>query len=104
VVKKGTKPQSQPKLEYLLRISDVCALLPEKIRPTKATTIAAWTKRGVRGVILRSVIVGRMRCTTKEWVDDFIAEVTAVINKAQAAPARRIGRPAIIAELEANGL
>jgi hypothetical protein len=38
-----------------------------------ANTLFRWCLHGVRGVKLRSVLVGGQRYTTQTWVDEFLA-------------------------------
>src|SRR5689334_18584354 len=50
-------------------------------------TLYRWTERGCRGVRLRYVQVGATRCTTREWLDEFFAELTAKSAGQPATPA-----------------
>lgn len=39
-------------------------------------TLWRWCTRGLRGIRLRSVMVGGHRCTTLQWIEEFIDAVT----------------------------
>lgn len=39
-------------------------------------TLHRWCTHGVRGVRLRYVMVGIRRCTTAEWLNDFLESIT----------------------------
>jgi hypothetical protein len=41
-------------------------------------TVYRWTSEGCRGVRLRYMQVGATRCTTRAWLDEFFAALTAL--------------------------
>lgn len=66
------------------------ALLPVSTAIEKATgyrphptTCTRWTRKGVGGVKLRTVMVGGRPKTTESWVAEFIRERTAQTDAAQ---------------------
>lgn len=49
-------------------------------RPPSHQTIWRWTTKGVRGVVLRSLVVGATRYTSREWIDEFIEQQNSPLN------------------------
>lgn len=72
--------------EELLSLAQAARLIPS--RP-HVSTLWRWCGRGVRGVRLRTVIVGGRRYTTAAYVADFVAELSASPEAAPAVPAGR---------------
>jgi Protein of unknown function (DUF1580) len=70
----------------LINLNDVRELLPN--RPNVAT-VFRWCLRGIRGVRLEHVRVGRRIMTTADALDRFLADVTAAHD---APPAERAAR------------
>ena len=59
--------------------------LPQATKPTPGgrihiSTLHRWSLRGIRGVRLETVLVGGKRFTSREALDRFIAETTAVAD------------------------
>ena len=65
--------------EYL-RLSDAAKIMP---LPVNACTVWRWCVKGFymraakKAVRLEHIVVGRRLLTTQEWIDRFIAELTA---------------------------
>ena len=80
-------------------------------QPIHEKTIGHWTRRGLHGVVLESVIIGNQRCVTRESYARFVEAVTKARNgerpvQAIAARTRREKARAVkaaMAELEAAG-
>lgn len=51
--------------------------IPGRDGPVGVSTVWRWALRGVRGVRLRTLLVGGHRCTTADWVSDFVARLNA---------------------------
>jgi hypothetical protein len=60
--------------EEYLSLAAASRLLPS--RP-HLSTVWRWCLRGIRGVKLRTVIVGGRRYTTREYLNDFVAHLNA---------------------------
>lgn len=95
----------------ILPLSAVPAALP-RLRSGKKVSISTvyrWTLGGCRGVRLRYTQVGATRCTTRRWLDEFFAALTARAEGEPApepgtrSPARR-ARDLARAEREAEAL
>lgn len=63
--------------EYL-PLAQAAALIPPRRAGRKAnvSTLYRWTASGCRGVRLRYIQIGGTRCTTREWLGEFFAELT----------------------------
>src|SRR4051794_8032975 len=66
-------------LDDLIPLRDVPALLPRGRggKRVHIATLYRWTDRGCRGVRLRHVQCGATRATTRQWLADFLAALTA---------------------------
>jgi hypothetical protein len=58
----------------LVPLQRVPAMLPG--RPHRST-VFRWAQRGCRGVRLRTVSVGRTKCTTEAWLWEFFEQIAA---------------------------
>lgn len=56
-----------------MRLTAAAELIPE--RP-HVSTLRRWTKQGVRGVRLKSCLIGGRRYTSKLWLDEFVVAVS----------------------------
>src|SRR5438046_2237101 len=45
--------------------------------PVSLASIWRWSTRGIRGILLRTVVQGGRRYTTLRWVEEFVAATTA---------------------------
>jgi hypothetical protein len=59
--------------EKLLSLSEAAELLPN--RP-HVSTLWRWCRRGVKGVRLRTLIVGGRRYTTPSFLEDFVVHLS----------------------------
>lgn len=96
--------------ENVISLAEAAATLPR--RPS-ISTLHRWRLRGVRGVLLETVLVGGRRCTSREALSRFIKKTTlAAEPKRRTAPvtsrsscARDHQRnPIIEAKLDAAGI
>lgn len=97
--------------ERFIAITDVPALawMPRRRGHKKidARNVRRWATRGVGGVVLRTVFVGGMKCTTEGWLREFISARSSGPHHAVPAP---IPEPAqaqharAVAKLQAEGL
>ena len=71
--------QTEGKPDRLITFNEAGRLLPEQSRPALSTWWR-WWRRGVRGIRLRTVVVGGRRYTTEIAVEEFIAATTAAAN------------------------
>ncbi len=55
----------------LIPIREVSSFFPRRPSPQ---TIRRWTTKGVRGVVLRSLVVGGGVYTHLDWIDEFIQQ------------------------------
>ncbi len=64
--------------EEIMTLSQVPAILPPRRagRNAHVSCIYRWTSTGFRGVVLESVQIGGTRCTSKEALFRFFAELT----------------------------
>ena len=53
--------------------------VPTQKKPHPAT-MWRWSTRGVRGVVLETMMIGGQRCTTRNAIDKFLRDVTAAAN------------------------
>lgn len=83
-------------LQDLVPIADVPRLLPRERgkRRVHTASVRRWCTRGVAGVKLQSVLVGRTRCTHQAWLAAFFAEVAAARAPKTAPPAQEQTRGA----------
>jgi hypothetical protein len=70
-------PENDP--DRPISFNDAARYLPENHRPSYATWWR-WSRRGVKGIRLRTLVIGGRRYTTPSAVQEFIAEVTAAAN------------------------
>jgi hypothetical protein len=65
--------------DEFLTLTEATKLIPGR-RPGKRVslpTIWRWCKHGLRhGIRLQSIMVGGQRCTTRQWLQDFIAAIS----------------------------
>lgn len=61
--------------ERLLTLSQAARALPKKIAPS---TLWRWYRKGVRGVVLETVVVGGARYTSAEAIQRFATALTAL--------------------------
>ena len=59
--------------ERLLTLSQVVRALPKKVAPS---TIWRWYRKGIRGVVLETVLVGGTRYTSVEALNRFATTLT----------------------------
>lgn len=74
----------QDRPDKLIRLPEVpkLAWLPSRPdgRPIHVQSVYNWTLRGVRGVKLRSLQVGGMRCTTEPWLIEFFERISMPVT------------------------
>ena len=79
--------------EELIRLVDVPSLPWLPLRPNgkrgSRPTVYRWAYTGVRGVKLRTLCVGGVRCTTRTWLLQFFEELSGDAAAPTAAPPRR---------------
>jgi hypothetical protein len=68
--------QTEAPSDYLT-LSQAARCLPGKPSPT---TIWRWMTAGVHGVKLQTICVGRIRYTTRAWLDEFLTATTAAAD------------------------
>src|SRR5262245_60550476 len=56
--------------------------LAAKIAGVHVATCHRWRLRGVRGVKLRTCVIGCQRYTTRAWLEEFVAATTAAADAA----------------------
>jgi hypothetical protein len=68
-----------PALDELIPLRELAAQLPRRRggKKTHVATVYRWTDRGIRGVRLRYVQCGSVRCSTVAWAHEFFAALTA---------------------------
>ncbi len=66
--------------EQLVSLSEAAKLLPMRRNGKRLhiTTLYRWTTHGCRGVVLESIQVGAMRCTSKEALDRFFRTLSSL--------------------------
>jgi hypothetical protein len=105
--------QEDPSQEELIRLIDVPNLpwLPQRPNGKRGSrpTIYRWAYTGVRGVRLRTLCVGGVRCTTRAWLLQFFEELTGTAAPGGApkprSPSRRASDlNAVRRELEDAGI
>jgi hypothetical protein len=81
------------RLKNLIPLNKVPNLLPSlrNDKPINLATVYRWTNRGCNKVKLRYAMVGTTRCTTPEWLAEFVAKTTGQQNESPvvAPPAAR---------------
>ena len=107
---KGTDTMIDTNAEELITLSTAAKELPGRgsRRGVHAITLWRWSKRGIRGVKLETVLVGGIRCTSRQAIARFLERTTAAAD-GQPIPAttlseRRRAREAAERELIADGL
>ena len=81
----GNGPEyPRPRTSELIPLEQVSAMLPG--RPNRST-VFRWAQRGCRGVRLRTVSVGRRKCTTEAWMWEFFEQLS--LARADAEPVQR---------------
>ena len=63
--------------EKMVSLNDARQLLNRNGRPIGRTTIWRWSTRGVRGVVLETVLVGGGCCTSYEAIQRFVERLTS---------------------------
>lgn len=64
-----------PDIEDIITLGEACRLIPPQgIAPC---TMARWIQRGVRGVVLETVIIGGRRLTSREALQRFFSAQNA---------------------------
>jgi hypothetical protein len=68
-----------PLSEEMIRLADVPRRLPSSRTGKKISLQAVyrWSTSGCRGVVLRTIQMGGTRCTTRRWLAEFFAALTA---------------------------
>lgn len=87
--------------EHLLSLAQAARMLPSSPSPT---TMWRWCTRGVRGVRLRSVKVGRSRMTSEEALQEFISNLNPEATSEDSAQTRETRSSACTAALRRRGL
>jgi hypothetical protein len=80
----------QPIPDDLMTLTEAARCLPGR-RPGKALgvgTLHRWCGRGVRGVRLRSRLVGGHRLTTRTWLAEFLAALNGELPPPRPAASR----------------
>ena len=70
--------------ETLLTLSEAAKALPSRGGSRKgvhAITLWRWSKRGIRGVRLETLLVGGVRCTSREALARFFERTTAAAEE-----------------------
>ena len=83
--------------EHLMSFSAAAKSLPG--RPNIAT-LWRWRTRGVRGVILESILIGGRRFTSREALERFSERITAIANGEPAPHRTNRQRAAAIGQAE----
>jgi hypothetical protein len=67
------------RLDELIPLRQAAAELPRRRagKRTHIATVHRWTEGSCRGVKLRFTMVGATRCTTRAWLAEFFAALTA---------------------------
>lgn len=78
-------------LGELIPLRDVPSLLPRGRggKRIHIATVYRWTDPGCRGIRLRYAQLGATRCTTRAWLAEFMAALTAAGTDAQNSPPAR---------------
>lgn len=74
--------------EQLISLTEAAKLLPGRRQGKRphVSCVYRWTKSGCRGVVLESVQIGGTRCTSREALSRFIANLTAANDTIAMAP------------------
>ena len=94
-----------PEQDYITL--SVAARLPEvKLngRARAASTLWRWATRPRHGLKLQTVILGGVRVTSRQWVADYIENITSAVDGEVVSEAPRRRRDRVNAELDAAGL
>ena len=70
-------------MDYI-KLRDVPPMLP-RMRDGKlvsVSTVYRWTLRGIGRVVLQTVQIGHMRCTTKDWLREFFVGISLLRREA----------------------
>ena len=101
-------PIEGPPRDQLLRLSQVTPQTVPWLQPTTIPTLQRWTNPGVRGHMLRTVLVAGVKHTTSQWLWEFVIGMT---TGASAEPTgrrtpsqRERARARAAAELDAAGI
>ena len=64
----------------LMSLNQAARLIPGRRagKPAHVNTLFRWCLQGVRGVKLRSVLIGGTRYTSRRWLDEFLASLNRV--------------------------
>lgn len=71
-----------------ITLTEATKVIPSRRSGKKISvqTVWRWCMRGVRsGIRLRSVMIGGQRCTTLQWIEEFIKMVSEAAEPANAA-------------------
>ncbi|MBK9387378.1 MAG: DUF1580 domain-containing protein [Planctomycetes bacterium] len=72
------RSRALPALFEYIALTEVPPLLPQPHgRPIHKATVIRWATTGCSGVRLRTVCLGRIRCTTQAWLTEFGEQVEA---------------------------
>lgn len=99
-----------PLNEHLISLTEAARMFPRNAagKPPHLSRIYSYTTAGLRGVVLDSIQCGSRRCTSREAVGRFFAELTRAVRGDSAAPTRldaeRDNRTDVDAELDRVGL
>jgi hypothetical protein len=92
---KVSQPSVSVDLKELIPLSEVPKLLPSLRRgkPVNLATVYRWTNEGSNGVRLAYLNIGSTRCTTHQWIKDFISHINqgiTIATTSQQPEARKI--------------
>jgi hypothetical protein len=76
--------------EELLPIGRAARLIPGR-RQGKSiyvNTVWRWCVKGIKGIKLKSKMVGGQRCTTRRWLREFFEELSALSSRSAINPPR----------------
>ncbi|NOY41188.1 MAG: DUF1580 domain-containing protein [Planctomycetes bacterium] len=79
-----------------LTLIEASKILPG--RPHRNTLIR-WCDSGVNGIRLKSFRVGRRRCTTMPWLEEFLAAVSKTQEKLQPLPTSHVAAESRLDEM-----
>jgi Protein of unknown function (DUF1580) len=76
------------RLKNLIPLNKVPNFLPplRNDKPINLATIYRWTNKGCGGVELRYAMMGTTRCTTLEWLAEFVNKSTGQQNESPVVP------------------
>lgn len=87
--------------ERLLSLAQAARLLPSRPSPT---TMWRWCTRGIRGVRLRSVKIGRSRMTSEEALQEFVSNLNPEVISEDSPQKHETRSPASTEALRKRGL